>query len=281
VACRCLYKRHVDVILLFLTKCLANIHSLSFGFLLFHMPITHRTYRRNVLTPAANLSLGLVDFSTGSSSPTSSLRSDSEQSSNASVQYTQSPLSPTPRGIMFGRTIQEWRERALSWVPCPCEGMKVWTGWPSWTIVKEGEWMISRQTFLFGVTTSCPECVRIMQNLFPWNEKFSCIGVQLEQASLEGPGQKQVWTLTRRILTQNFGVATATIKEWLLMNFAVESEYPTSSDGSTDTQFSLNLRAPQPFWFQQKYGLRQTSTPAIGIPNSTRPLRRRLFVDLT
>lgn len=191
---------------------------------------------------------------------------------------TQSPLEARQQKSMCLKKIQPYPIQDSNWDQSRFNEIRLRIGWMCCKELKIANLTVYRQMFSFVATATCDESLLTLQHLWRLNERFMCSGGRLEQASLEGPGQKPVWTHTLNVQTPNFGAVTMAIQMLLSMSTVEQLAYQTSSDGSTDIQFLLKSKDPPLFSEQQLSGSPQTSIPEIGTPTWT-SLRRRLFSD--
>lgn len=124
--------------------------------------------------------------------------------------------------------------------------------------------MQSQQMCMLDVTSHSRESAAIIFNLLPLKEKFIVSGVSQEVASLEGPGQKQVWTLSQRIQTQSSGMGIAIRNMLSSMSFVELSPSVTCSDGWIVIPLLLKLKAAQLYCQQKESGLLPISIQESG-----------------
>jgi hypothetical protein len=111
----------------------------------------------------------------------------------------------------------------------------------------EGSWILCRQMCMCDIIGPSKQLPSTIANLVRSNERFMCTGDELELESLVGPGMKQDWKASLKILGLNFGMVTDLIAMLLSMNFEETSIYLTSSDGLTDTLSSWKSKGL--LWF--------------------------------
>ena len=189
-----------------------------------------------------------------------------------------SPLEVRQQKRTFLKKIQQYPIPDSNWDQSHLNEIHLRIGWMCCKELNLANLTIYRQMFSFVATATCEESLLTLQHQWRLNEQFMCSGGRLEQASLEGPGQKQVWTHTLNVQTPSFGAVTMAIQTLLSMNTVEALAYQTSSDGSTDIQFLLKSKDQQLFSKQLQSGSHQTSIPENGTPTWT-SLRRRLFSD--
>jgi len=207
---------------------------------------------------------------TGSLSSTSENPNDSLFSSPTSMPPdTSSPLNPLPPMIMFGKMTPQWPVLDSNWAPVPLSETTAKIGMPSKSLLNEENWILSRVTSTFEVTSPSRELLAIIWSLLLSNEKLLFIGDRQESESLDSHGKKPVWKRTQRIQGVNFGMDTEIIRTLSSMNSEEVSISPIYSDGSTDTLVSWKLKVPQFHSVLKKFGLPATSTHEAGTQNST------------
>ena len=177
---------------------------------------------------------------------------------------TPSPAGPPQQMSMSGRNRPELPARSSSLDDSPLKEIHLKIGPPSKIRLNEGIWTLYRMTSSFAITGPCERSVQTIRRQLQDNDMLEFFGGQLESGSLEGPGNRQVWTLTQSVRCPNFGTATEAIRTLSLMNSVVELTSVTSSDGSTDIRSLLILKDHRPSFLARLYGSLVTSTPETG-----------------
>lgn len=126
--------------------------------------------------------------------------------------------------------------------------------------------------FLFDITALWSELEQIMPKLNQLKKKSLCIMGPQAQGSPEGPGLKQDWMLTQRILGLNSGMGTRIKRILSSTNSEEELTYRTCCGGWIVTQSWWKSKGAREYSGLQKFGLLPIFTPKTGTQDSTEKL---------
>lgn len=187
---------------------------------------------------------------------------------------------PRP-STMYGKKILELLELSLKLDNSLSREIVIKIGTMSDNLHEGDNWTPSQVIYTFGVTTSSVELGRIICKLNQLCGNASVIGESLELANQEGPGQRPLFRLTQKILTQSTGTDTMVRIMWSSMSFVEQFKLTTCYDGSTDILFWLKSREALCLCAVEKYGLHPIYHQESGTLTWILPPSTPSYVDLT
>jgi len=219
------------------------------------MPLQHLN-QMELFTFEDSSSEESMDSYTGSWLSTPRRRFGQPLSNRSLVQNVMSrPQDQQQPLIMFGRMTPPSQELGLNLEQNPSIEAQIRIGKPLEVVPNQVTLTQSQPMYMLDVITNSEGSGQIILDLLQLNEKYLCSGVSLAVASLEGPGQRQVWTHSLKIQTASSGMGTVVKSMLLLMNFVELSTFHICSDGSTDIQLSLKLKEARLYLEQRRSGL--------------------------
>jgi len=182
-----------------------------------------------------NLNSVKEDTYTGNSWSPSPKKLRSAEYGMFSAESTPNERAVTPPARMFSKKKQPFPVRNSSLDAYRSVATSQPTGPWSKHQPKQETWSLYPQMYTFVATINCGVYARTIYAQWEWSEHVMFSGGELALASRETPGQPQVWTVTLKTRTQNFGTVTAIMTMWSSMNFEEELQSITYSDGWIDT----------------------------------------------
>lgn len=162
--------------------------------------------------------------------------------SSAPLRMRNSP-DPPPPSPTFSRTRRQLFQPDSNWDSDPETDALPPTGNPSGTLPSLGTSPTFLTIYEYVITVPSEELQRTTCILLLWNESSTSFGDRLVLENLGTLGTQRVWTLTLKILSQNFGTAIMVRSTLLSMSFVELSVSPISYGGSIGTRSLWRSRA--------------------------------------
>lgn len=181
------------------------------------------------------------------------------------------PVVPSTPRSTSGRTRPGW-ENSLNTENEHSNGIVPQTGIVSKMRRSEGTSRRFHRIYLYDITVLWSELEQIMPKLNQLKKKSLCIMGPQAQENPDGPGMKQDWMLTQRILGLNSGMGTRIKKILSSTNSEEELTYRTCCGGWIVTQSWWKSKGAREYSGLQKFGLLPIFTPKTGTQASTEKL---------